>query len=348
MPDNEKDVAEEVLFGPVENSTRNIVDNNNEENAKAADSVGLEAKIVRTTDGNCCSWCDEMAGTYEYSPNMDRSVFGRHDNCRCTVEYVCEKGRQDVWSKKRTVQNSEARTSRIDTITAAEKAREKEEKRKISFAKLADRLKKNYDIDIDEAVKKLDFETVDRAISGVESVIKEYPELANNIAKVTTTNDGIMSCNGADISFNPAYFKEEKIDTLKEIIKNYTESGYFPKNTSLESFGAHETGHAVEWLIIENRPYDYDFQRNLDWNSCQTAKEIVSQACRNVKKTEYGKGKRNIDLIAAISGYAKKTRSETVAESFADVCANGKNANPLSIEIKRQAMEMYNKLKGAK
>lgn len=113
-PEKDKDPAEEILSGPVENFSRNIVDNNNEENARSADNKGLEAKIVRTTDGNCCQWCTEMAGEYEYSPNMDTDVFRRHDNCECEVEYVCEKGRQDVWSKKWKEQNAEEKNARID------------------------------------------------------------------------------------------------------------------------------------------------------------------------------------------------------------------------------------------
>ena len=112
-PQNSKDPAEEILSGPVENFSRNIVDNNNEENARSADNKGLEAKIIRTTDGNCCPWCTEMAGEYEYSKTMDTDVFRRHDNCGCDVEYICEKGRQDVWSKKWKAQDESERNNRI-------------------------------------------------------------------------------------------------------------------------------------------------------------------------------------------------------------------------------------------
>lgn len=108
-----KDHAEKVLTGSVENAIRNTVDRNNEENARVAHSVGLEAKIVRTMNGETCKWCAEMAGTYEYSPKMNRDVFRRHDNCDCTVEYICEKGLQDVWSKKWKTETTEERRSRI-------------------------------------------------------------------------------------------------------------------------------------------------------------------------------------------------------------------------------------------
>ena len=48
-----------------------------------------------------------------------------------------------------------------------------------------------------------------------------------------------------------------------------------------------------------------------------------------------------------MSGYASTTESEALAEAFADVFANGTNANPLSIEIKRltiEQMKKYNKI----
>lgn len=94
-------------------------------------------------------------------------------------------------------------------------------------------------------------------------------------------------------------------------------------------------GHGVEWALIQNNSsYDYDFQRIMAWNKCEEAKTIVLQACKNIKKTPFGKGKTNVQLIQSISRYASENASETIAESFADVYAKGVNASPLSIEIK--------------
>ena len=121
MPSNKKDPAEKALSGRIENVARNVIDQNNEENAKAADSAGLEVKIVRTMHGETCKWCAEKAGTYEYDPKMDRDVFRRHDNCDCSVDYVCETGRQDVWSKKWREQGASEKASRVDLDTGASK-----------------------------------------------------------------------------------------------------------------------------------------------------------------------------------------------------------------------------------
>lgn len=119
------------------------------------------------------------------------------------------------------------------------------------------------------------------------------------------------------------------------------------ENASISSVGAHETGHAVERLLIDlNTSYDYEFQRTLAWNDGTEAKLIVRQAVKNIKQTAYGKGKKKVDLIKSISGYANKSEQEVLAESFADVYANGNYANPLSIEIKRIVLETYKKYKG--
>ena len=73
---------------------------------------------------------------------------------------------------------------------------------------------------------------------------------------------------------------------------------------------------------------------------------IVSRACKNIKKTPWGKGKKNAELIGSISRYAQSDASEAMAEAFADVYANGENASPISLEIKKLTINRYKKYKG--
>ena len=127
-----------------------------------------------------------------------------------------------------------------------------------------------------------------------------------------------------------------------------SKSRWWIPNSSPASIGAHETGHAVEWLMIEsNKSYLYEWQRIDAWNKCTEAKGVVSQACKNIKKTEYGKGKRNAELISGISRYGQENASETMAEAFADIYANGDNANPLSLEIMRLTKETLSTYEGS-
>ena len=213
-----------------------------------------------------------------------------------------------------------------------------------------DELKKyfsdTYSIIVQDSIKKLDMLKVRESLSGVEKVFSEYPELSNIIQTIETSNDGVMSCNGTKITFNPLNYGK-KCASLQELCENMSDIHHWIKNATPESIGVHEAGHGVEWLLIQLDPgYVYDFERVAAWNKGSEAKSIVNEAINEIKKTVHGKGKNKEDLVSAISDYANTEDSETIAEAFADVFANGSNANPLSVEIKRIAMERYKKYKG--
>lgn len=213
------------------------------------------------------------------------------------------------------------------------------------FERLEKYFDKKYNISVDESVKNLDFETCKNVLSGVEYMFKDFPDLADNISSVSTSNSGVMCCNGKTISFNPKYFKDTH--DFKELCDKCSEVGFWVKNSSPASVGVHETAHAVESFIIKSNPaYEFEFERTMAWNDCTEAKKIVSQACKNIKKTPSGKGKKNAEIIRGISQYATDSASETMAEAFADVYANGDNAQELSKEIRRLTIETVEKYKG--
>ena len=215
------------------------------------------------------------------------------------------------------------------------------------FTALDKYLKERYDISVDKSVKSLDFENVRSALTGVESVFAEFPDVADTVKLITTDKSGVMACGGKKITFNPKYFTEH--EKILEACKNSSASRWWIENASPASIGAHETAHAIEWMMLQlNSAYEYQWLRIDAWNKCTEAKKIVSQACKNIKKTAYGKGKKNAELISSISRYAQDTASETMAEAFADVYANGEKANPLSAEIKRLTIETLESYKGGK
>lgn len=216
------------------------------------------------------------------------------------------------------------------------------------FKQLAEYLSGAYGIELSPSVTALNFTACREALKGVESVISEFPELGNYIQKITTDSNGVMSCNGKTITFNPKYFAgEDALNKLQETCRVQSGRGFWPKNSVVASIGAHEAGHGVEWILDDTNPnYSFDFQKIIAWDKCTEAKTIVSKAIKNVKSTPYGKGKKKIDLQNAISRYAARTDSETMAEAFADVYINGKDANPLSVEIKRLTIEKLKKYKG--
>lgn len=215
------------------------------------------------------------------------------------------------------------------------------------FDELCRYMHEKYNAEIYEDVTKLDFDTVKQSLIGIESVIAEYPEVGKIIETVKTSNFGVMSCTGSTITFNPAYYYNG--NDLLDKCQAASQMGTWINNCSPRTIGAHEAGHGVEWLLIQNNPYyDYDFQKNVAWNTCSEAKLIVKEAINNLKKTPYGKGKKKTDLIGAISKYALESDSETLAEAFHDVYANGEKANPLSIEIKKITEEKMNQYKKGK
>lgn len=88
------------LDSPVRNVTESFYDDFVEENAKFRDEAGLKTYIVRQTNGKCCNWCASLAGRYLYE-DAPEEVFAKHDNCTCTVEYITDKYRENVHTKKR-------------------------------------------------------------------------------------------------------------------------------------------------------------------------------------------------------------------------------------------------------
>ena len=200
------------------------------------------------------------------------------------------------------------------------------------FSDLSQKIMSKYGVTLDTTVQSLDFDGVRGAMVGVESVIKDFQDVGNFLKKIETCTSGVMSCSGDKITFNPKYFTD--IKGLKEACKKSSTSRWWIQNSSIESIGAHEAGHGVEWALIQANPaYSYSFERTLAWNNCTEAQNIVSQACKNIKKTPYGKGKKKAELIESISRYASSDASETLAEAFADLYANKSKANPLSQEI---------------
>lgn len=215
----------------------------------------------------------------------------------------------------------------------------------IDFSDLSQKIKSKYGVTLDTTVQSLDFDGVRGAMIGVESVIKDFPDVGNFLKKIETCTSGVMSCSGDKITFNPKYFTD--IKGLKEACKRSSTSRWWIQNSSIESIGAHEAGHGVEWALIQANPtYSCGLERTLAWNNCTEAQNIVSQACKNIKKTPYGKGKKKAELIESISRYASSDASEILAEAFADLYANKSKANPLSQEIYKLTVEQMKKYKG--
>lgn len=87
-----------ILDEPIKNFTQSVVDETIEKNAKFHKELGLEPKLIRKAEANCCKWCSQLAGVYNYSEAPD-DIYRRHEYCRCTVEFDVGK-KQNVWTKQ--------------------------------------------------------------------------------------------------------------------------------------------------------------------------------------------------------------------------------------------------------
>lgn len=100
------------MLGPsLRNFTENTVSNTIAKNAEFQSSVGLRPQIRRIADPRCCTWCDEVAGTYDYDKLVrGDDVWRRHDNCRCIIEFHPGPGYKRITAQSRS---SESRGIRI-------------------------------------------------------------------------------------------------------------------------------------------------------------------------------------------------------------------------------------------
>lgn len=77
--------TQQELADSIENYSLSSVDDTIRANAKFLNSLGYYEVVERTADSNACRWCRNLEGTYDYSSNMDTTVFKRHKRCKCTI-----------------------------------------------------------------------------------------------------------------------------------------------------------------------------------------------------------------------------------------------------------------------
>lgn len=97
------DDVKNYLNEPVITNALSIVDEGARVNADLHYNMNHKPIIVRKASFGCCDWCRSLAGTQEYYPSMNRDIFRRHQNCRCTVIYDPRNSEgkvQDVYTKE--------------------------------------------------------------------------------------------------------------------------------------------------------------------------------------------------------------------------------------------------------
>lgn len=107
-----------LLSSTVGSLPQSFFDGFTKSNVETRARAGIEELIIREELGDCCEWCQDLAGTYTYG-SEPKEVYGRHANCRCIVTHKSRKGTyQDVWSKREFKTYKEARIAREKEIVA--------------------------------------------------------------------------------------------------------------------------------------------------------------------------------------------------------------------------------------
>lgn len=244
-------------------------------------------------------------------------------NCRCTlvadiVDYPSQyKGYTDIDGKFVGAmsydewKNGKKKESAQPTITSVMDI--------TSFSGMRDYFKNKFDINVIDAVDNLEFEQVREAMSGIESVLNEFPEVVDTVQNIGVMPGGYMCSNGKNIYFNPNHFAM---------------GGHWDSNEAFQA-GAHEAGHCVDMLmcrIQEAKSYGADwYVQDERWHSSRLsitvdatdswyhnkyANKIVQKAGRNLKKENPAySSMKSVDFRHAVSNYSLKDTAETLADA---------------------------------
>lgn len=83
---------ERTFYDQLVNFSQNVVDESIRDNARVLSGAGIRSTVIRVAEFRACPWCREVAGRYDYEDvkATGNDVWRRHENCRCTIDYVTE------------------------------------------------------------------------------------------------------------------------------------------------------------------------------------------------------------------------------------------------------------------
>lgn len=200
------------------------------------------------------------------------------------------------------------------------------------FQSLADYMKNEHSVRVAPELAKADFSAVREAAAGMEELLREFPQAASIIRELNgkecrKSAYASASFNGL-VQLNPDRWKDR--GDLERSYQADVKSGFHPAGNA-SSIAVHEVGHLLERALISKAGLSR-YDSIIAWNKNKQATRVISEAAKAAKKGA-GKGMTNDQLVAQVSRYATKNRSEALAECVADYRSNGANAKPLSREV---------------
>lgn len=240
------------------------------------------------------------------------------------------------------------------------------------IAEIENRIQNNYGI-IAVNLCELDIDFALEIENVIKTIYKEFPNIRGYMTNLTLANFktspaplasfnyGVVFATSSknrgypwviknQILLNSSYFLDSVV--LNSSLKNASDIGYFPKNTTRYSLVAHEFGHYLSFIAINKyyKPLEKFFIRKINYSIYHDViskyktgvltKKIITQAYNNYNAKNPGIYFSEDDFRASISSYAVILNSqgeyiydETIAEAFHDYYLNHNNAKPASIEI---------------
>ena len=195
-----------ILQEPVKTFGRNVVDSSISANVDFQGKAGLTPKVVRKSSGSCCKWCMSMVGTYTY-PDVPKDVYRRHDNCRCTVEYVKGKTRTNVHTKEL---HSDVESDKIEYRKNIQIEPDKD-KRKTEYRSYGGR----YNLSYDESKALIDYISSesyivnDKLRKGLNLTTEEL-ELCKNLDSAL----GKMPKYNGNLSRSVLFYSDDELETF--------------------------------------------------------------------------------------------------------------------------------------
>lgn len=91
-PDTFEDI-EKSFWDQLVNFSQNVVDDAIRDNMQLMARAGIKTQVIRQAEFKACEWCRDIAGVYDYAEVKDtgNDVWRRHENCRCTIDYVTDR-----------------------------------------------------------------------------------------------------------------------------------------------------------------------------------------------------------------------------------------------------------------
>lgn len=145
----------------------------------------------------------------------------------------------------------------------------------------------------------------------IDTVVAELSPSAQNVM-------GYYSSNG-DLGINETYFNNA---ALNDAYDKSVSMGFHPgrgNKSGMEAVVAHEAGHALTEEAGRRAGLG-------DWQLDSVSNDIVGKVARK-------QGISTSSVRERVSGYAKKSNAEAVAEAYSDVYCNGDRASSVSKDI---------------